>query len=156
ALFPFRDWGAYAFYLFVFGTAIVIGGAFLLLRRHEVVPLIGVLALMPLTTAVRVILLGSPLPVSTVFGDSPLVAGRFSGVNNVTYAQLMVSVIVIAALIMATVRRELALWIVGVMFVAVLLLDGAPMWGADVGGMLAGIPALAVAFTLFAGWKVRV
>jgi hypothetical protein len=156
ALLPFRDWGEGPFYLFVLGGAAVIGLLLLLARRAALVPLVLALALMPLTTAISVVLLDSRLQLSTVLGDSPIVAGRFSGVNNVTFAQLMVAAIAIGAVIVSTRRRDVALWGVGALFIAVLLLDGAPMWGADVGGILAGVPALGLAFVLFAGWKVRV
>jgi hypothetical protein len=37
----------------------------------------------------------------------------------------------------------------------VLLIDVAPMWGADVGGALAGLPALVLVATGLGRWKVR-
>ena len=37
----------------------------------------------------------------------------------------------------------------------VLLIDAAPMWGADVGGALAGLPALALVAMGLGQWKVR-
>jgi hypothetical protein len=77
-------------------------------------------------------------------------------VNNVTFSQLMVGALLLAVFVAAALRPRLALAAVGALFVAVALVDGAPMWGADVGGVLAGIPAFALAFTLLAGWRVRV
>ena len=35
---------------------------------------------------VSIVVLGSRLQLATVFGDSPIVAGRFTGINNVTFA----------------------------------------------------------------------
>jgi hypothetical protein len=37
----------------------------------------------------------------------------------------------------------------------VLLVDAAPMWGADVGGALAGLPALALVAMVLGQWRVR-
>jgi hypothetical protein len=38
---------------------------------------------------------------------------------------------------------------------AVILVDAAPMWGADVGGALAGIPALALVGAELGRWRIR-
>jgi hypothetical protein len=154
AVLPFRDWGSGAYYLFTLGGGLLIGAGAWLARRRLAVPLVIVLAFMVATTAISVGLLDSRLQLSTVFGDSPIVAGRFSGINNVTFSQLMVAAILLAAFIRPIGRA--GRWLVGVFFVFVALLIGAPMWGADVGGVLAGFPALALTFTLLGGWRVRI
>jgi hypothetical protein len=117
-------------------------------------PLVPVLAFMVATIAVSVVVLDSRLQLSTVFGDSPVVAGRFSGVNNVTFSQLMVAAILLAAFL-APRRTRAGLAAVAALFVAVALVDGAPPWGADVGGVLAGLPAFGLTYTLLAGWRLR-
>ena len=132
-----------------------IGAALSLMRRRGYLPLVIVLSFMVATIAISVVALDSRLQLSTVFGDSPVVAGRFSGVNNVTFSQLMIGALLLAVFV-AGLRPRVALAAVGALFIAVALVDGAPMWGADVGGVLAGIPAFALAFTLLAGWRVRV
>jgi hypothetical protein len=153
-LLPFRDWPTAVFYAFTFGFALVIGGALSLFRRRGYVPMVIVLSFMVVTIAVSVVVLDSRLQLSTVFGDSPIVAGRFSGANNVTFAQLMIGALLLAMFV-AQLRPRVGLAAVGALFVAVALVDGAPMWGADVGGVLAGLPAFGLAFTLLAGWRVR-
>ena len=55
-----------------------------------------------LVIVVNVALLGSSLQLGAVFGDSAIVAGRFSGVNNVMFAQVMVAAIALAAIIVTT------------------------------------------------------
>jgi hypothetical protein len=155
AILPFRDWGSGAYYLFTLGGGLLIGGALHLMRGRFALPLVVVLSLIIATTAISVMLLDSRLQLSTVFGDSPIVAGRFSGVNNVTFSQLMVAAILLAAFL-RPVRATTGRWFVLALFVFVLALDGAPMWGADVGGVLAGLPAFALVFTLLAPWKVRI
>jgi hypothetical protein len=155
ALMPFPEWGTGAYFAFTLLGGLAIGVIADAMRRWFAWPVIVVLASMILTTAISVVVLDSRLQLSTVFGDSPIVAGRFEGINNVTFSQLMVAAILIAGFIrLADARR--GKWIVLGFLAAVLLLDGAPMWGADVGGVLAGVPALALTFTLLAGWRVRV
>jgi hypothetical protein len=154
ALLPFRDWPTAAYYAFTLGLGLVIGGALSLIRPRGYLPLVPVLAFMIATIAISVVALDSRLQLSTVFGDSPVVAGRFSGVNNVTFSQLMVGALLLAAFI-APRRTRAALAAVAALFVVVTLVDGAPPWGADVGGVLAGLPAFGLTFTLLAGWRIR-
>jgi hypothetical protein len=110
---------------------------------------------------VSVVLLDSALQLSTIFGDSPIVAGRFSGVNNITFSQLAVAAIVLAALIVRVDRLgpqgspRRARVLAGVVLGGVLLVDGMPMWGADVGGVLAALPAFAVTWLALAGQRPR-
>ena len=155
ALLPFRDWPTAAYYAFTLGLGLVIGGALSLIRPRGYLPLVPVLAFMIATIAISVVALDSRLQLSTVFGDSPVVAGRFSGVNNTTFSLLMVATILLAVFV-ARSRTRVGLAAVAALFVAVALVDGAPMWGSDVGGVLAGLPAFGLTFTLLAGWRVRV
>jgi hypothetical protein len=154
ALLPFRDWPIAAYYAFTFGLGLVIGAALSLTFRRGYLPLVIVLSFILATVAISVVALDSRLQLSTVFGDSPIVAGRFSGVNNVTFSLLMVAALLLAVFL-ARRRGRAALFAVAGLFVAVVLVDGVPTWGADVGGVLAGLPAFALAFTLLAGWRVR-
>jgi hypothetical protein len=101
------------------------------------------------------VVLGSRLQLATVFGDSPIVAGRFTGINNVTFAYFFLSGSMLACIAVdwypGQRGRRLMLAILG----GVLLVDVAPMWGADVGGALAGLPALALVAMGLGQWKVR-
>jgi hypothetical protein len=155
ALLPFSQWGSAAYVAFTLGGGLVIGVLAHVVSRRLAASLVIVLTLLLGTIAVSVVLLDSRLQLSTVFGDSPIVAGRFSGINNVTFAQLMVATILLGGFICASGARH-ARWLVLAFFAAVVLIDGAPMWGADVGGLLAGVPALALTFTLLGGWRIRV
>ena len=95
------------------------------------------------------------LQLATVFGDSPIVAGRFTGINNVTFAYFFLSGSMLACIAVdwypGPKGRRLMLAILG----GVLLVDVAPMWGADVGGALAGLPALALVAMGLGQWKVH-
>ncbi|MFN2522296.1 MAG: hypothetical protein ABR614_03155, partial [Mycobacteriales bacterium] len=89
------------------------------------------------------LLTGAHLQMSSVAGYSPLVAGRFAGIGNVAFGVLAAAVLLAAASTRsATVAALTAL---------VVIVDGAPQWGSDVGGVLALVPAYAVLVLLLAG-----
>ncbi len=155
ALFPFHDWGVGAYWVFVGMGSLVVGLGVSMLRRQWLRPLTFGYGLLVAVVTLSVVALGSRLQVATVFGDSPIVAGRFTGINNVTFAFFVLAGSMLACIAVDRVPgergRRLMLAIVG----GVLLIDVAPMWGADVGGALAGLPALVLVATGLGRWKVR-
>lgn len=155
ALAPFHDWGAVAYWAYlVLGSAAVGLGADRL-RRDWVRPLAVLYGLTVAVVVLSVVVLGSRLQRATVFGDSPIVAGRFTGINNVTFAFFFLAGSVLACLAVqrwpGTGGRRLMVGILA----GVLLVDVAPMWGADVGGALAGLPALLLLGMGLGRWRVR-
>ena len=90
-----------------------------------------------------------------MFGDSAIIAGRFSGVNNVMFAQVMVSAIGLAAFIVTRWPGRRGRIAMVVLLVATVGVVAIPMWGADVGGTLAAIPTLALVGARLGGWRVR-
>jgi hypothetical protein len=102
------------------------------------------------------IVLGAPLQLNTTFGYSVAVAGRFTGLGNLAFALFGSATIVLAALVADRsgprgVRVALAL------MAAVVVMEGLPMLGADVGGVISMVPAFGVtALVLLArpvGWR---
>jgi hypothetical protein len=90
---------------------------------------------------------GAHLQMSSVAGYSPLVAGRFAGIGNVAFGVLAASALLAAASTRhATVAALTAL---------VVVVDGAPLWGSDVGGVLALVPAYAVLVLRLAGRRAN-
>jgi hypothetical protein len=93
---------------------------------------------------------GARLQVSAIMGIPTLVAGRFYGMNNTSFALFSASLLlVVTALANSLVqrgRRHLAAVVVGGLGLAAIVIDGAPFWGADFGGP----PPLLVAFGLLA------
>ena len=99
------------------------------------------------------VVLGSSLQLDSAFGFSPEIAGRFIGFGNVSYALLAAAAILLAGLLAHRLGRRGGPWWAsrsGGRTVA----DGAPFWGADVGGMLTMVPAFALAARLL-GKPVR-
>jgi len=126
------------------------------LRRH---PLDRLLALTGLTCAVLVIdvVTGASLQVNTVFSYSPIVAGRFSGFGNTAFSVLGAVTIVTGALIVQRAgRSRSSLIATAVLFGIVVIVDGAPMWGSDVGGVLAFVPAFGMTLFLLVGRRPTV
>jgi len=91
---------------------------------------------------------GAHLQMSSVAGYSPLVAGRFAGIGNVAFGVLAAAVLLATAVAF---RRALPIAAVGVVTVVV---DGAPPWGSDVGGVLALVPAFVLLAMLRTGTRV--
>ncbi len=155
-LFPFHRlglvafWGFLAVVSFVFAAVLWWGS-----RRRPLDALIGGLASL-VALLVGDVVLGSRLQFDSGFGFSPEVAGRFIGFGNVSYAVLASASVLLAGLLAYRVRgRGGVVLAVGVLGIAVVA-DGAPFWGADVGGVLTMVPAFALAAVLLFQLRVRV
>jgi hypothetical protein len=114
-----------------------------------VVALATVLAVITIDVAV-----GGPLQVNTVFGYSVAVAGRFAGLGNLAFAIFSASAVLLAAVLAR--RHGQAGVRAGIVLLAlVVVVDGFPLLGADVGGSLAMVPAFGVTALVLAGRPVR-
>lgn len=125
------------------------------LRRHVLDP---VLALCALTVATLVVDLatGAHLQYGSFFGYAPTTAPRFIGIGNAAFALLGgATVAVCTALVARSKDRSLALWCGGAVAVVVVVADGAPWMGTDVGGILTLVPVLCLMFWALAGRRVR-
>jgi hypothetical protein len=87
---------------------------------------------------------GARLQVDSLAGYSPLVAGRFAGVGNLAFAVFAAAALLTAAFACSGRTPRQRLVIVTVIGVVATVIDGAPMWGDDFGGVLALVPAFAV------------
>jgi hypothetical protein len=103
------------------------------------------------------LLLGARLQMNTVLGYSPIVGGRFSGIGNLGFAVLAASAICSAALVVHARRgARSAVAAMAALFAVVVVVDGAPGLGSDVGGTLALVPGLSLALVLWWGRRVDV
>ncbi|MEO7422406.1 MAG: hypothetical protein ABIU87_08425, partial [Ornithinibacter sp.] len=92
------------------------------------------------------VMTGSRLQLSSLMGLQPVVAGRFYGMGNPTFALFATGAILLAtavssALVSAGRRRDAALAVAVIGGVAVLI-DAVPFWGADGGGPPALVPGI--------------
>jgi hypothetical protein len=138
-------------------VALVVG-ATALLRLPDLDQLAAVAAL-SLGVIVLDLVTGGHLQLNSVLGDSPLIAGRFAGAGNNAFAIMAATAVVIATLIVWHRGRTGAVLVgVALLFIAVVLVDGAPQVGSDVGGVLALVPGFALTWIFLAGrgisWKI--
>ena len=154
-LLPFYSWGAGAYWAFLFGAGFAIALlSWLTTDRAGVTTLIVALGMLVGLIIIDVAT-GARLQFNTVFGYSPTVAGRFAGLGNLGYAQLAAGAVLLAGLLAFRIGgRRGALVGIALLCVAIIV-DGAPFFGSDVGGVLSMVPAYAVTATLLLGWRVR-
>jgi hypothetical protein len=154
-LFPFYRWGTAAFWLFLVGAGVLIGCvAWLATNRRGVGPLIVALSVIVGLIIVDVVT-GSRLQFNTVFGYSPTVAGRFAGLGNIGYAQLSAGALLLAGLVAFRVGGNRGVRLAIALLLVAVVVDGAPFFGSDVGGVLSMVPAYLVTSTLLLGWRFR-
>ncbi len=154
--FPFQRWGAAAWWSFVLGVSVVLALVIhFATRRYLVDPLVVTLGFVVSLFSVD-ILLGGPLQFNTVFGYSPTVAGRFNGLGNPAFSMLTAAGIILACLVAHRMGGRRGLISALGILVWCVILDGAPMFGADVGGALTLVPAVGVTAAMLIGWKIRV
>lgn len=102
------------------------------------------------------------LQLNSLFGYSAIVAGRFAGYGNLTFSIIAISAVCFVALIqelsvshpqwnMKWVNRCLIIFLV-----CILVLDGAPTFGSDVGGVLAIAPTIYVIYLMLAKRRFNV
>lgn len=139
----FHDASEAAYYGFLAVVALALaGGAWLVGLRHRLDPLLAALGLV-FGLLVVDMLVGAPMQLNTVFGYSPTVGGRFAGMGNLAYGQFVGAAVLLCGLLLRRVGKGRPGLVLGLGVLAVaLVIDGAPMWGSDVGGVLALVPAI--------------
>jgi hypothetical protein len=113
-----------------------------------------VLALVGLVLVADV-MTGSTLSLSAAFGYSPTGNSRLYGISNYSYGQLATAACLLATFLVGwepTRRGRIAgFGLLG----AVLVVLGVPVWGSDVGGVLAFAPTIALFVALVTGRRIR-
>lgn len=153
--FPTHTWGTASWWAIVIGGSVSLAVAIhAATRRYLVDPLIVTLGFIVAFTSVDV-LFGGPLQFNTVFGYTPTVAGRFNGLGNPAFSMLTAAGIILAALVAHRLGGRRGSHVAVGILAWCVVLDGAPMLGADVGGALTLIPAAGVTAWLLLGWRMR-
>ncbi|HMF04504.1 MAG TPA: hypothetical protein VKH17_06785, partial [Acidimicrobiia bacterium] len=101
------------------------------------------------------VLFGAPLQLSNPLGYSPLLAARFSGYGNLAYSALASAAVLLAGLIAHKIGGRRGALVAIALLAVVFVVDGAPMWGSDVGGVLSILPAFVVTGYLLLGIRIR-
>ena len=154
-LLPFHDWGPLPYWTFLLVVGVAIGLlAWFTTSRYGIATLIVSLGILVGVLVVDV-LLGARLQFNTSLGYSPTVAGRFAGIGNLAYAQLAAGMLLLAGLVAARIGGRRGAWIAVTLLGVAIVVDGAPFFGSDVGGVLSMVPAYAYTATVLLGWRVR-
>lgn len=160
-LLPYGGLTTVSYGVIVLGISVVVAVCATPLGRIDpVLPAVAVASLCLVVLLVDVAT-GARLQLNTMFGYSPIVAGRFAGYGNQAF-----SLVAICTLLVATAGWEMweRRWPgssersrslgVAALFVVVVAFVGAPMFGSDVGGVLASVPAFAVCLLLLRGRRL--
>jgi len=135
------------------------------------ITVVGILLVLPLTPLDRLLVggltflaliagdlaLGGSLQLNALFGNYPLVGGRFAGLGNTGFALFAAAALVCGGLIVQRGKpsTEPAKWgglgAAAALFAAAVVVDGAPQLGADVGGVVALAPAAGLTYVLLTG-----
>jgi len=139
------------------------GVAFLFPWRPRVIGSAGFVAATTATVLAVDVLAGSSLQVSSLYGLSPLIAGRFYGFGNIAFAVFAVSALLAATWAASWLldfgRPGAAAVAVAAVGAVAVVVDGWPSFGADFGGVLALVPgfvllALGVAGARISAWRI--
>jgi hypothetical protein len=123
-------------------------------RRHPLSPLAWVMGATVAVLALDVAT-GARLQTASILGYSPHTAARFYGLGNSAFAVLAGTTILAAALHLEHApRRRDALVTVAALFALVLVVDGAPSLGDDVGGILTLGPIFALTLVALSGRRI--
>jgi hypothetical protein len=140
-LFPYERWGLAGLWVLI----LALDAAVLAVTRAR----IGWVAAATAAVLTLDVVAGAPLQLHSVLGYSALVAGRFAGLGNPAFGAFAAAVLVTAIWL----ARPLPVAAVGL---AAVVVDGAPMLGSDVGGVLALVPAFALLVWSLSGRRIRV
>ncbi|MET1000497.1 MAG: hypothetical protein ABWZ15_01690 [Acidimicrobiia bacterium] len=127
-------------------------GAWFLPRPYG--PVLGMLGAM-LGVVLLDAMTGSRLHFNAVFGYSPTANSRLYGISNYSYGAVLTATILLATFIVVFVRSRYAFAGAVALMGFVLVVEGLPAWGADVGGILASVPVFLLLAVLLRQRRVR-
>ena len=123
-------------------------------RRHPLSPLSWILAATVVVLALDVAT-GARLQTSSLLGYSLHTAARFTGFGNTAFATLASTTVLLGAIHVAFApRRREAVLATACLFAFVVVLDGAPSLGSDVGGILTLVPVFGLTLLVLSGRRI--
>ncbi len=123
-------------------------------RRHPLSPLTWILAATVALLALDVAT-GARLQTSSLLGYSLHTAARFTGFGNTAFATLAATTVILGAVHVAFApRRREAVLATACLFAFVVIIDGAPSLGSDVGGILTLVPVFGLTLLVLSGRRM--
>ena len=154
-LFPLHEAGAAAYWAFLVAGSIGLGTLYHRVGRSDPTDALFLALTLNVAPFLIDVVVGTPLEFNSALGYSPTVGGRFAGFSNHAYAALGASTVLLAPLLARRVGGSRGVRAVAALFVLVVVVDGAPFWGSDVGGILSLVPAFGVMMVMLLGSRVR-
>jgi hypothetical protein len=151
---PWWRWGQPIYALLVVGAAVVIAGITTLAARRGMGAAVAVPLAFTFVALILDQLTGAHLQFSAPVGDSPIVAGRFSGVGNLDFAEIATSGLLLAGVVGGWLRGRRGVLAAGAIAAVAVVVDGAPPLGNDLGGVFALLPGAIVLTVLVMGARL--
>lgn len=121
------------------------------LRSHPLDPLLAICGAF-VATIVMDLSTGASLQFGSFFGYAPNKGTRFIGIGNAAFALLGAATVVVCTALVARARpRSDGWWAALLVAVAVVVAEGAPWMGSDVGGILSLVPVLGLLLWVLRG-----
>jgi hypothetical protein len=152
--FPWWRWGQPAFAGLVLLGAVLFAAVTTVASRRSPFAAAAVPLGATLVALVLDQLTGAHLQLSAPLGDSPIVAGRFSGVGNLDFAVIATSALLLGGLVGGRLAGRRGLLAGAAITAAAVVVDGAPQLGDDLGGVFALVPGFIVLVILMFGARV--
>ena len=111
-------------------------------------------AVITVTTLALDVAMGSHLQFGSVLGYNPIVAGRFTGFGNMPFAVYAVAGVIVLATLMAGRGHRFVIGAGVIGGLTLVAINGAPGVGADFGGVVALVPAVALLTAVAAGHRL--
>jgi hypothetical protein len=156
--FPLEELGIGFYWAFVLIGAVAVAAAATAAERQWGRPRLALVAVLALVLLVPVldVMTGSNLSLSAAFGYSPTGNSRLYGISNYSFGQVAAASCLLAAFLAARPDRPARRRLQAVaLLVAVLVVIGVPIWGSDVGGILAFTPTILVFAVLVHQGRIR-
>ena len=152
-LLPGHETGPAAYYGWLTLVALVVGSVVVAVARTAIARVATLLGV-ALGTILLDAMTGSQLHYNAVFGYSPTSNSRLYGISNYSFGVVVVTSLCIAAGLAHFLPRRGAAAALGLLGF-VLVVEGMPVWGSDVGGVLAAVPTFLVFALLVSRRRVR-
>jgi hypothetical protein len=155
--FPLEDLGIGFYWAFTLAVAAVIATVATVAGRSKGRPRLGLVVVLAIVALVLVgdVMTGSRLSLSAAFGYSPTGNSRLYGISNYSYGQLASAACLLAAFVAAARPDGRGRAAAMALLVATLIVLGVPIWGSDVGGVLAFTPTILVFAALVLRRRIR-
>jgi hypothetical protein len=156
--FPLEDLGAGFYWAFVSIGAVLVAGALSMVAHRLSRPRLGLVAVLVLVLAVPVadVMTGSRLSLSAAFGYSPTGNSRLYGISNYSFGMVAAAACMLATFIAARWPTRAGRTAAIGLLAAVLVVIGVPIFGSDVGGIIAFTPTILVFAALVTGYRLRI